>query len=56
MSPKLLVWLGILLGSAVGGYVPSLWGAEVLSFSSILGSLIGGLIGIWVAYKVSQLL
>ena len=54
MSPKLLVWVGILVGSLLGGLVPRLWGAEALSFSSVLGNLIGGLLGIWVAYKVSQ--
>ena len=54
MTPKRLVWVGILLGSTVGGYVPTLWGADMLSFSSILGSVIGGLAGIWIAYKISD--
>jgi len=54
MNPKILVWIGILIGSTVGGWLPTLWGGEILSFSSIIGSLIGGLFGIWIAYKISQ--
>ncbi|HZS09715.1 MAG TPA: hypothetical protein VFD58_33115 [Blastocatellia bacterium] len=54
MSPKLLVWIGVFIGSTVGGYIPTLWGAELLSFSGVLGSVIGGLLGIWGAYKLSQ--
>jgi len=49
-----MVWLGMLLGSIIGGFVPTFWGAGMLSFSSILGNLIGGILGIWVAYKLGQ--
>lgn len=54
MSLKVLVSLGIFIGSTVGGYIPTLWGAGLLSFSSLFGSIVGGLIGIWIAYKISQ--
>ena len=54
MSLRVMVGLGILIGSTVGGYVPMLWGAEMISFSSLFGSLIGGLLGIWAAYKLDQ--
>ena len=54
MNAKVLVWIGIFVGSTVGGWVPTLWGAEILSFSSIFGSVIGGLLGIWITYKISQ--
>jgi len=54
MTPKTLVWIGIIIGSTVGGWVPTLWGAELLSFSAVIGSLVGGLLGIWAAYKISQ--
>ena len=56
MSAKTMVRLGILVGSTVGGYIPTFWGAEMLSFSTLFGSLIGGLLGVWVAYKIDQLL
>ena len=54
MSAKTLVRLGILIGSTVGGYIPTFWGAEMISFSALFGSLIGGVFGVWVAYKIDQ--
>lgn len=48
---KPLIWMGIFIGSTVGGLVPLLWGADFLSFSSIIGSAVGGLLGIWAGYK-----
>jgi hypothetical protein len=54
MSLKSIVLLGMLVGSTIGGLVPILWGAEILSFSSILGNLIGGFLGIWGGYKIGQ--
>lgn len=53
MSRKQLVWIGVFIGSALGGFVPSLWGASALSFSSVFGTFIGGVLGIWVAFKIS---
>jgi uncharacterized membrane protein YeaQ/YmgE (transglycosylase-associated protein family) len=54
MNAKTLVRLGILIGSTVGGYVPTFFGAELLSFSALFGSLIGGIVGVWIAYKVDE--
>ena len=54
MSLKSIVLLGMLVGSTVGGLIPTLWGAEIHSFTSILGNLIGGFLGIWIAYKIGQ--
>jgi len=46
--------IGMVIGSTVGGYVPTLWGTDLFSISSILGSLIGGILGIWGAFKIVQ--
>lgn len=54
MGSKRLIWLGLFLGSLAGGYIPALWGADFLSFSSIIFSALGGIAGIYVGYKVSQ--
>lgn len=54
MSPKSLVWIGAFVGGLVGGYIPALWGSDFLSFSSIILSTIGGLVGIWAGFKLSQ--
>lgn len=54
MSRKTLVMIGMVVGSLIGGYVPVLFGADFLSFSSIIGNAVGGLVGIWIAYKFTQ--
>lgn len=51
MSRKTLVYIGMVVGSSIGGYIPVLFGADLLSFSSLFFSLIGGLVGIWIGYK-----
>jgi len=45
------IWLGILIGSTLGGLIPSLWDADMLSYSTLLLSGIGAFVGLWIAYK-----
>ncbi len=52
MSDKKLVWLGLLVGSTAGSLVPELWHAGFLSGWSIILSGVGGLLGIWAAYRL----
>lgn len=54
MSRATLVMIGMVVGSIVGGYIPIFFGASLLSFSSIIGNSLGGLVGIWIAYKLTQ--
>jgi hypothetical protein len=44
---------GMILGSIAGGFVASLFGASTLSFASLACSTAGGLLGIWIAFKLS---
>jgi len=37
---------------AIGGYIPVLFGADALGGWSILGGLVGGIIGVWIYMKV----
>jgi hypothetical protein len=53
MSRKKLIILGMTVGSIAGGYLPAVLGLDELMVS-LLGSLIGGIIGIWVGYKFSM--
>jgi len=52
MSRKKLIMLGMAVGSIAGGYLPTLFGLDELMVS-LLGSFIGGIIGIWIGYKFS---
>jgi len=44
--------LGMVAGSIAGGYLPALLGLNGLMVS-LLGSFIGGIIGVWISYKFS---
>ena len=54
MSRKILVMLGMVIGSLAGGYIPVLFGAGLLSFTSVIGNGIGGILGIWISYKLTE--
>lgn len=53
MERKTAVWIGVFVGSTIGGLVPGLWGAGMLSYGGLLASTIGSLVGIWIAWKVT---
>jgi len=53
---KLLIGIGMFVGSTIGSYVPILWGGSLFSFTSLCFSVIGGLIGIWLGYQLSKYL
>jgi hypothetical protein len=54
MSSKKIIWLGFFIGSTVGGMVPSIWGDDMISVAAFVGSLIGGIAGIWAGYRITQ--
>lgn len=47
------IWLGVLIGSTLGGFIPALWGADLISYSGVLFSGIGAFVGLWIGYKTS---
>lgn len=51
MDKKIII-LGMLFGSIIGGYIPTIFGANVFSMSSVIGGAIGGLLGIWLSFKL----
>ncbi|MBS9387411.1 MAG: hypothetical protein ACLBM3_19910 [Dolichospermum sp.] len=53
---KLLISIGMFFGSTIGSYIPLLWGGSLFSFTSILFSVMGGLLGIWLGYRTSKYL
>jgi uncharacterized membrane protein YeaQ/YmgE (transglycosylase-associated protein family) len=43
--------VAMVVGSTIGGYVPTFFGSDMFSLSSIIGSFLGGILGIWLVYK-----
>lgn len=50
----MLIYLFLFIGSTLGGYLPVLWGGSIFSGASIFWSLIGGVAGIIVGYRLGQ--
>jgi predicted MFS family arabinose efflux permease len=47
------IWIGILIGSTIGGFIPDLWGAGLFSYSSVLLGGIGAFVGLLIGYKLA---
>jgi len=54
MESKKFIMIGMVVFSAIGGFVPSLWGESNFSMTSILFTALGGGFGIWLGYKLSH--
>ncbi len=54
MKSKTLIMIGLVVGSTLGGYVPTLWGDGGLSMASVLLGAVGGLAGIWAGFRLSR--
>jgi hypothetical protein len=51
---RLFIWMGLFIGSTIGGLLPQLWGAGIFSLSAMVLSFLGGLAGIWAGYKIGK--
>lgn len=47
---KSAIMIGMAIGSTIGGYVPTFFGADAFGLVSVLGGLVGGILGIWLVY------
>ena len=54
MERKRLIWIFMAVGSTIGGYIPALWGSSFMSFSSVILTAAGGLVGIWLGFKLGS--
>jgi uncharacterized membrane protein YeaQ/YmgE (transglycosylase-associated protein family) len=50
---KSLIYIGIFVGGTIGSYIPTLFGQDMFSIASIVGSLVGSIAGLWIRYKLS---
>jgi len=51
---KKVIYLFMFIGAVIGGYVPALWGAGLLSMSSIIGNFLGGALGLYLGYRFTR--
>ncbi len=54
MSSRSIIYLFTIVGSAIGSYLPVLWGGSELSFSSVFLGAAGGILGIWAGFRLSR--
>ncbi|HUC20674.1 MAG TPA: hypothetical protein VMR98_04230 [Candidatus Polarisedimenticolaceae bacterium] len=54
MNRKTIIWVGAIGGSFIGGLIPQMLGADWMSLWGLLTSMVGGLLGIWAAFKLTQ--
>jgi hypothetical protein len=45
---------GMIVGTIAGAYSPMLWGVSAFSMTSLLGSFVGGILGIWLAFRFTD--
>lgn len=53
MSRKGLILVGASAGTLLGSFVSAIWGGDLFSFSAIIISMLGGLIGIWAVFRLT---
>lgn len=51
MNSKVAYYIAALIGSIIGGFIPTLWGADFLSISSLIFSTLGAIGGIILVWK-----
>jgi hypothetical protein len=52
---KAVIYLFVTIGGAIGSYAPVLlFNQDVFSLAGILGGVVGGILGIWAAIKISN--
>ena len=52
---KTFIWIGLIVGSSIGGAVPMIWGDDFLSMWSLLLSTVGAIGGIFAGWKLGQM-
>lgn len=54
MSTKTLVWLGVIVGSVLGQFVPTFFGISAFSLWAVIASAVGSIIGIILGIKIGN--
>lgn len=48
------IWIWIFVCSTIGGLIPALWGGDMLSYSGVLLSGVGAIVGLWLGSRASH--
>lgn len=54
MGQKFVIYFSLFLFSGIGGWLPTLWHADIFSLWSIILSAVGGFLGIYIGIKVNN--
>jgi hypothetical protein len=54
MSSKSLIWIFLFIGSTIGGAIPMLWGDSFFSVWSVILTAVGGIVGIYIGFKLGN--
>jgi hypothetical protein len=46
-----IIMICMFIGTTIGGYIPSFFGADIFSIYSIIGTVLGGFLGIWIGNR-----
>ena len=49
-----MIGICVLLGSTIGGYAPTLWGASSLGAQSLLFGAIGSILGVFAGARITD--
>ncbi len=53
-ATRTFIWVGMIVGSTVGGFIPALWGESLFSVASMFFATVGGIFGIWLGYRLGR--
>ena len=54
MASKSFIWFGAIVGSSIGGVLPMFFGGDMFGMAAIIWSTVGGILGIWIAFKIGE--
>jgi len=52
MSQRMIIYIGMFIGSSIGSVLPVIWGGSMLSLSSVMLSAVGGIVGVIISFEV----
>jgi len=54
MDTKKVIWVCMIVGSFLGGFIPTLLGANSMGVLVVLTTAVGGLLGVWAGFTMTR--